>query len=282
MVAPETADHAAGTSAILPMLALGVPGSATSAVMMGGLMIWGLNPGPMLFVERPDFVWGLIASMYLGNVVAVVLVLATVPLFAAILRIPFAIIGPLIVIVCFIGAYTVASNAFDLWLALVFGVVGYVFKKLDYPIAPLVLAMVLGDKAEDAFRQSMILSRGSLAIFWSNGLVGTLGGARSLSAGMAAGRPRRPNVEAHRAPEQERVACRERPPGDVVRREAVQRFKEAAVVPALVAPPRPAGPEQLNRRPLVLAHPRQHRPLSPEQVTPASTGLTNPQSVHTA
>jgi putative tricarboxylic transport membrane protein len=107
-------------------------------------------------------------------VVAVVLVLATVPLFAAILRIPFAIIGPLIVIVCFIGAYTVASNAFDLWLALVFGVVGYVFKKLDYPIAPLVLAMVLGDKAEDAFRQSMILSRGSLAIFWSNGLVGTL------------------------------------------------------------------------------------------------------------
>ena len=174
VVAPETADHAAGTSAILPMLALGVPGSATSAVMMGGLMIWGLNPGPMLFVERPDFVWGLIASMYLGNVVAVVLVLATVPLFAAILRIPFAIIGPLIVIVCFIGAYTVASNAFDLWLALVFGVVGYVFKKLDYPIAPLVLAMVLGDKAEDAFRQSMILSRGSLAIFWSNGLVGTL------------------------------------------------------------------------------------------------------------
>jgi len=174
IVAPEAADHSAGTSAMLPMLALGIPGSATAAVMMGGLMIWGLTPGPMLFIERPDFVWGLIASMYIGNVVAVVLVLATVPLFASILRIPFSIIGPVIVVVCFIGAYTVNSGTFDLWLVLAFGVVGYVFKKLDYPIAPLVLAMVLGDKAEDAFRQSMIMARGSLAVFWSNGLVGTI------------------------------------------------------------------------------------------------------------
>lgn len=174
IISPETADHAAGTSAILPMLALGVPGSATAAVMMGGLMIWGLNPGPMLFVTRPDFVWGLIASMYLANVVAVVLVLTTVPLFASILRIPFSIIGPIIVVVCFIGAYTVASHTFDLWLLLLFGIAGYAFKKLDYPIAPLVLAMVIGDKAEDAFRQSMIMSKGSLAIFWSNGIAGTL------------------------------------------------------------------------------------------------------------
>jgi putative tricarboxylic transport membrane protein len=174
IIAPETADHAAGTSAMLPMLALGLPGSATSAVMLGGLMIWGLNPGPMLFIDKPDFVWGLIASMYLGNVVAVVLVLATVPLFASILRIPFAVIGPAIVVVCFIGAYTIAGRPFDLWLALIFGFLGYAFKKLDYPIAPLVLAMVIGDKAEDAFRQSMIMSKGSLAIFWSNGLVTSL------------------------------------------------------------------------------------------------------------
>src|SRR5919199_578421 len=174
VIAPETADHGAGTSAMLPMLALGIPGSATAAVMMGGLMIWGLNPGPMLFIERPDFVWGLIASMYLGNVVAVILVLTTVPLFAAILRIPFAIIGPLIVIVCFIGGYTVASSVPDLWFALIFGIVGYVFKKLDYPIAPLVLALVLGDKAEDAFRQSMLMSQGTLGIFFSNPLVTTI------------------------------------------------------------------------------------------------------------
>jgi putative tricarboxylic transport membrane protein len=98
----------------------------------------------------------------------------TVPLFASILRIPFSIIDPIIVVVCFIGAYTVASHTFDLWLLLVFGLVGYAFKKLDYPIAPLVLAMVIGDKAEDAFRQSMILSKGSVAIFWSNGIAGTL------------------------------------------------------------------------------------------------------------
>jgi putative tricarboxylic transport membrane protein len=176
VIAPETADHSAGTAAMLPMLALGIPGSATAAVMLGGLMIWGLNPGPMLFIERPDFVWGLIASMYLGNVLAVVLVLATVPLFASILRIPFAIIGPAIVVVCFIGAYTVGSRPFDLWLALGFGVLGYLFKKLGYPIAPLVLAMVIGDKAEDAFRQSLIMSKGSMTIFWSNALVGTLMG----------------------------------------------------------------------------------------------------------
>ena len=174
VISPETADHAAGSAAMLPMLALGIPGSATAAVMMGGLMIWGLNPGPTLFTDRPDFVWGLIASMYLGNVVAVVVVLATVPLFASILRIPFSIIGPLIIVVCFIGAYTVAGKPFDLWIALVFGIVGYAFKKLDYPIAPMILAMVIGDKAEDAFRQSMIFSQGSLSIFWSNPLVSTL------------------------------------------------------------------------------------------------------------
>jgi TctA family transporter len=174
IVAPETADHSAGSCALLPMLALGIPGSATAAVMMGGLMIWGLSPGPTLFIERPDFVWGLIASMYMGNVIAVVLVLATVPLFAAMLRIPFNIIGPVIVVVCITGAFTVANKEFDIYLALAFGVIGYVFKKLDYPLAPLVLAMVLGDKAEDAFRQAMISAEGSASIFWSNPLVTTM------------------------------------------------------------------------------------------------------------
>lgn len=174
IVAPETADHSAGTSALLPMLALGVPGSATAAVMMGGLMIWGLTPGPTLFTDRPDFVWGLIASMYLGNIIAVILVIATVPLYASILRVPFAIIGPIIVAVILSGAYQVGNAVSDMWLVLLFGIIGYVFKKLDYPLAPLVLAMVLGDKAEDAFRQSMLLSGGQLSVFWSNGLVTTL------------------------------------------------------------------------------------------------------------
>ncbi|MEA2844919.1 MAG: putative tricarboxylic transport rane protein, partial [Rhodospirillaceae bacterium] len=130
IIAPETADHAAGTSALLPMLALGIPGSATAAVMMGGLMIWGLNPGPTLFIEQKDFVWGLIASMYLGNIVAVILVLATVPIFAALMRLPFFILAPLIFIVCVVGAYAIQNAMFDIWLMLGFGVVGYVFKKI--------------------------------------------------------------------------------------------------------------------------------------------------------
>ena len=109
VVAPETAAHAAGTSALLPMLTLGIPGSPTAAVLLGGLLIWGLEPGPMLFIDQPDFVWGLIASMYLGNVVGLIVVLTTVPIFAAILRIPFSIIAPVIITVCAIGAYTVPN-----------------------------------------------------------------------------------------------------------------------------------------------------------------------------
>jgi putative tricarboxylic transport membrane protein len=172
VVAPETAAHAAGTSALLPMITLGVPGSPTAAVLLGGLLIWGLQPGPLLFTEKADFVWGLIASMYLGNIAGLIVVLTCVPLFAAILRIPFAIIAPVILVICAIGAYTVHNSMFDVYMMLVFGVMGYVFKKLEYPMAPLVLALVLGDNAENGFRQSMLLSAGDLRIFYSNGLVG--------------------------------------------------------------------------------------------------------------
>jgi putative tricarboxylic transport membrane protein len=167
VVAPETAAHAAGGAALLPMITLGIPGSPTAAVMLGGLIIWGLQPGPMLFKERPDFVWGLIASMYTGNVIGVLMALAFVPLFAAILRIPFAILTPLIVCVCAVGAYSVHNAMIDVWYMLIFGVIGYAFKKLDYPLAPLVLALVLGDLAENALRQSLIMSQGSLAIFFT-------------------------------------------------------------------------------------------------------------------
>jgi putative tricarboxylic transport membrane protein len=174
VVAPETAAHAAGTSALLPMLTLGIPGSPTAAVLLGGLLIWGLQPGPMLFIEQKDFVWGLIASMYIGNIVGLIVVLTTVPWWAAILRIPFSIIGPVIIAICAVGAYTVNSSFFDVAVMVVFGVLGYLFKKLKYPLAPLVLALVLGDMAESSFRQSMLLSQGSLSIFWSNPLVGSI------------------------------------------------------------------------------------------------------------
>jgi putative tricarboxylic transport membrane protein len=176
VVAPETAAHAAGTSALLPMLTLGVPGSPTAAVLLGGLLIWGLQPGPLLFVEQKDFVWGLIASMYLGNIAGLIVVLTCVPLFAAILRIPFAVVAPVIMVICAIGAFTVHNSIFDVWMMIVFGIVGYVFKKLNYPLAPLVLAIVLGDRAEASFRQAMLVSQGDMSIFFSTPLVGGLTG----------------------------------------------------------------------------------------------------------
>ncbi|MSO54610.1 MAG: tripartite tricarboxylate transporter permease [Rhodospirillales bacterium] len=174
VVAPETAAHAAGTAALLPMLTLGIPGSPTAAVLLGGLLVWGLQPGPLLFVEQKDFVWGLIASMYIGNIAGLIIVLTCVPWFAAILRIPFSIIAPVILVICAVGAYTVNNAVIDIWVMMGFGVVGYVFRKLDYQLAPLVLALVLGDQAEESFRQAMLGSQGSLSAFWANGLVGTI------------------------------------------------------------------------------------------------------------
>ena len=176
VVAPETAAHAAGTSALLPMITLGVPGSPTAAVLLGGLLIWGLQPGPLLFVEKPEFVWGLIASMYLGNIVGLIVVLTCVPLLASILRIPFSIIAPVIIVICAIGAFTVHNSMFDVYLMVVFGVIGYAFKKLRYPLAPLVLALVLGDRAEENFRNAIKGSQGDLLVFFSNALVGSLTG----------------------------------------------------------------------------------------------------------
>jgi putative tricarboxylic transport membrane protein len=174
VVAPETAAHAAGTSALLPMLTLGIPGSPTAAIILGGLLMWGLDPGPTLFVEQKDFVWGLIASMYLSNVVGFLIVLTTVPAWAAILRIPFSIIAPVILVMCAIGAYTVNNAVLDIFIMLIFGVIGYLFKKLHYPLAPLVLALVLGDMAESSFRRAMLISQGDVSIFWSNWLVGSI------------------------------------------------------------------------------------------------------------
>jgi putative tricarboxylic transport membrane protein len=137
-------------------------------------MIWGLQPGPLLFVEQKDFVWGLIASMYLGNIAGLIVVLTCVPLFAAILRVPFSVIAPIIMVICAIGSFTVHNSMFDVWMMVVFGVLGYLFKKLQYPLAPLVLAIVLGDAAETSFRPSMLVSQGDMSIFFSKGLVGSL------------------------------------------------------------------------------------------------------------
>ncbi|MHB9098493.1 MAG: tripartite tricarboxylate transporter permease [Syntrophales bacterium] len=167
VAAPESANNAASISGFAPLLALGVPGSPTTAVMLAGFMMWGIRPGPMLFTSNPNLVWGLIASMYVGNVLLLLMNIFLIPLFVAMLRIPYSIMMGFIIIFASIGAYSVNNNMFDVWMMVGFGILGYAMKKLKYPIVPLVLAMVLGRLAENSFRQALEISAGSYAIFYT-------------------------------------------------------------------------------------------------------------------
>ena len=164
---PESANNAAATAAMVPMLTLGIPGSATTAIMLGGLMMWGLRPGPMLFEKNPEFVWGLIASQYIANVMLLILSTAFIPLFVRALRIPYGILMPLVVVFCVTGAYSLKNSVWDVGQMVVFGVLGYLMKKLGYSPAALVLALVLGPMAERALRQSLIISDAGIGIFFT-------------------------------------------------------------------------------------------------------------------
>jgi putative tricarboxylic transport membrane protein len=164
---PESANNAASAGALVPMLTLGIPGSATTAVMLGGLMMWGLRPGPLLFEKNPDFVWGLIASLYLANVLLLVLNVAFIPAFVRALRVPYTILMALIVVFCITGAYAQNNRLWDVGQMLVFGVLGYLMRKLDYSPAALTLALVLGPLAERALRQSLIISETGVLIFFT-------------------------------------------------------------------------------------------------------------------
>jgi putative tricarboxylic transport membrane protein len=170
VMAPESANNAASTGALLPMLTLGIPGSPTTAILLGGMILWGLQPGPLLFVEQPEFVWGLIASLYMGTLFSVILNLAGVPLFVSILRLPFTILAPFIFVLCLVGGYAPTNDMHDVWLMLIMGIVAYCFRKLSYPMAPLVLALVLGPLAEKALRQTLIGSHGSPGVFVESGI----------------------------------------------------------------------------------------------------------------
>ena len=165
VAAPESANNAASTGSMLPMITLGIPGSPTTAILLGGMIIWGLRPGPLLFTNHPDFVWGLIASLYLANVFTVLINIAFIPMFVAVLRMPFTILAPVIFILCVVGGYAPTQDMHDVWLILIFGVVGYLMRKLNYPLAPAVLAIVLGPLAERAFRQTLIADQGDLSVF---------------------------------------------------------------------------------------------------------------------
>ncbi len=174
IAAPESANNSASTGSMLPMLTLGIPGSPTTAILLGGMVIWGLEPGPMLFIEHEGFVWGLIASLYVANLVAMLINLAFIPAFIAVLRMPFTILAPIIFVLCLVGGYAPTQNMHDVWLILIFGVAGYLMRKLDYPLAPAVLAIVLGPLAETSMRQALLMSDGSLMIFFERPISGMI------------------------------------------------------------------------------------------------------------
>jgi putative tricarboxylic transport membrane protein len=159
---------------MVPLLTLGIPGSGTTAIMLGALMMFGLQPGPLLFQKNPDFVWGVIASMYIGNIMLLIMNIGCIPLFVKILKVPNSLLMPLIIVFATVGVYSVQGNIFDVWMLYVFGVMGYFMKKFDVPPAPVVLSVVLGPMIERALRQSLTMSLGSYDIFFTRPICATL------------------------------------------------------------------------------------------------------------
>ena len=174
VVAPESANNAASTGALLPMLTLGIPGSPTPAILLGGMVIWGLVPGPLLFVEEKEFVWGLIGSLYVANLFALLINVAFIPIFLWVLKMPFTILAPIIFVLSLVGGYSPTQDMHDVWLMLIFGVGAYLLRKLDYPLAPAVLAIVLGPIAEPSLRQSLLISNGDFTVFFTRPIAGPI------------------------------------------------------------------------------------------------------------
>ncbi len=174
VVAPEAANNAASTGSMLPMLTLGIPGSPTTAILLGGMVIWGLVPGPRMFIDETEFVWGLIASLYAANFFAVVINILFIPLFLWMLKMPFTVLAPMIFVLSLVGGYAPTQDMHDVWLMLIFGVGGYLLRKLDYPLAPAVLAIVLGPIAEPALRQSLLIANGDPTVFITRPIAGPI------------------------------------------------------------------------------------------------------------
>jgi putative tricarboxylic transport membrane protein len=171
---PEAANNSDTAGALVPLLTLGVPGGGATAVLLGAFIMYGIQPGPLLFQNRPDLVWGLIDSMYIGNVMLLILNLPLIGIFVRLLYIPTGILYPLIISISAIGAYAINGSTTDLYLILLFGVIGYIFDKVDIPIAPLVLSLVLGGMMEQSFRQAMTISGGNPQIFVNSTITVTL------------------------------------------------------------------------------------------------------------
>jgi putative tricarboxylic transport membrane protein len=171
---PEAANNAAAGGALVPLLALGIPGSGSAAVILGAMILAGIRPGPFLFKEQPDLVWGLIASMYVGNALLLIINLPLVPIFASLLRFPYYVLYPVILVLCVVGGYSINGAYFDLWLMFAFGLAGFFLRKLDFPPAPAILGVVLGPLIESTLRQSLAMSQGRWDIFISRPISGML------------------------------------------------------------------------------------------------------------
>lgn len=174
VAAPEGANNSETGGALVPLLTLGIPGSGTTAILLAAFVLWGLRPGPLMIQDNPELFWGLVASMYVGNVMLLVLNLPLIPVFAQILKIREFILYPVIFGISLVGVYAVSGSLFDCWLLAAFGLLGYAMQRLDYPSAPLILGLVLGDSMERALRQSLMMSQGDLSILVSRPISATM------------------------------------------------------------------------------------------------------------
>ncbi len=174
---PESANNAAVAGSIIPVLSLGIPGNPVTAVLLGALIIHGIQPGPLFMTQRPDLFWGIVASMYVGNVFLLVLNLPLVGAWAQLLRVPYAVLLPVVLLLCMVGAYSANKNVFDLWVMLAFGVGGYLLRKLEYDLAPFVIAFVLAPLLEQSLRQSLVMSPDGFMILFQRPVAALLLGA---------------------------------------------------------------------------------------------------------
>jgi putative tricarboxylic transport membrane protein len=167
VAAPETANNAYANAALIPLFTLGLPGSPTIAILMGALIMNGLTPGPLLFTQHATFVWAVIASLYIGNAILLILNLPLVGLWAKLLKIPYEVLVVIILVFCLVGAYSLNNSVFDIGVMIICGILGYLFKKLDFPLAPAILTLILGPLMERSLRESLSLSQGDYSIFFT-------------------------------------------------------------------------------------------------------------------
>jgi putative tricarboxylic transport membrane protein len=180
VAAPESANNSAAQGAFIPLMTLGIPSNVVMALLLGSLMIHGLTPGPLLMSRNPDLFWGVITSMYIGNIMLLILNLPLIPMWVKFLKIPYPILFPFILLFCLVGVYTINNNVFDIYLMIAFGVFGYLARKFEFEVAPFILAVVLGPMMEKAFRQSLIMFQGDFSVFISRPISGVIFGIAIL------------------------------------------------------------------------------------------------------